>query len=558
MKGASFMSSRVEEIILNELYAHNYDNMDDLIENANSLINLFNINEVEYNKITQHIRFEVFDVDRFVKVNNCKPITNPRAFDRDGIPSSDGVLSNEIFGLTMEDRAGTYAYIDLHGYFMDPSCYKTWIRIDSKVRNCVHGIGTYSLDKDGYIVEDDKGSTGIEFLRKNIDKIQFKPSKSVKRDLSINYLEKNRNKIFINKYIVIPPFYRDKNTSNSRAVGLGGINKLYTNLIVATNALETTQDFMFDASDAMRGRVQETILNIYDWFCGNNNPNMNTDVGVGLSGKFGVINRANLAKTANFSSRLVISSSELKYERPEDRLVDIDHSAIPLAAIMAEFRDFIMFQVRHFFDNEFVGKETYPIMDKDGQVKYVRVQDPEITFSDDRIKLEMDRYVHGYNNRFVPVEIPVEDLKGPFYMRFKGVGVTEDMIVRDEEGNIVNTENPESIVNRRMTWLDIFYMAAIEATKNKHVLITRFPVDSYTNQFITKINITTTVQTEQLVFNNIYYPFYPRIRESDIGIDTSNTFIDTLQPSNKGIRCIYTYIRFSDSRIEWVIYIIKH
>ena len=526
------MSSRVEEIILNELYAHNYDNMDDLIENANSLINLFNINEVEYNKITQHIRFEVFDVDRFVKVNNCKPITNPRAFDRDGIPSSDGVLSNEIFGLTMEDRAGTYAYIDLHGYFMDPSCYKTWIRIDSKVRNCVHGIGTYSLDKDGYIVEDDKGSTGIEFLRKNIDKIQFKPSKSVKRDLSINYLEKNRNKIFINKYIVIPPFYRDKNTSNSRAVGLGGINKLYTNLIVATNALETTQDFMFDASDAMRGRVQETILNIYDWFCGNNNPNMNTDVGVGLSGKFGVINRANLAKTANFSSRLVISSSELKYERPEDRLVDIDHSAIPLAAIMAEFRDFIMFQVRHFFDNEFVGKETYPIMDKDGQVKYVRVQDPEITFSDDRIKLEMDRYVHGYNNRFVPVEIPVEDLKGPFYMRFKGVGVTEDMIVRDEEGNIVNTENPESIVNRRMTWLDIFYMAAIEATKNKHVLITRFPVDSYTNQFITKINITTTVQTEQLVFNNIYYPFYPRIRESDIGIDTSNTFIDTLQPSN--------------------------
>ena len=30
---------------------------------------------------------------------------------------------------------------------------------------------------------------------------------------------------------------------------------------------------------------------------------------------------------------------------------------------------------------------------------------------------------------------------------------------------------------RRLTWCDIFYQAAVEATKNKNVLITRFPIN---------------------------------------------------------------------------------
>ena len=36
---------------------------------------------------------------------------------------------------------------------------------------------------------------------------------------------------------------------------------------------------------------------------------------------------------------------------------------------------------------------------------------------------------------------------------------------------------PESITHRKLTWCDIFYMAAVEATKNSHILITRYPVN---------------------------------------------------------------------------------
>ena len=35
-----------------------------------------------------------------------------------------------------------------------------------------------------------------------------------------------------------------------------------------------------------------------------------------------------------------------------------------------------------------------------------------------------------------------------------------------------------------------------------------------------------------MYFNNTYYRFYPKIREEDIGSNTSNKFVDTLNLSN--------------------------
>lgn len=508
--------------VLRELAFVARTNLDvtEFMEEANNILYSEAISEAQYNKVTEHLRLEILTPEEFVKKNECKPITDPRAFLRDNIPSDEGLLSNKIFGITKDDRAGIFAYIDLHGTFIDPSCYKTWIRLDGKIRNVVHGIGTYRVNDLGEIVEDEKGQTGIDFLLKNINKIKFKSSESIKRDIKIQYLEQNRNNMFIKKYIVIPPFYRDKNTGNSRVVGLGGINKLYNDLIIATNALLATQDYMFDASDSMKGRVQELILNIYDWFCGNNNKNINTELGTGISGKFGVLRRANMSKTANFSSRLVISAPELKVEKPEDMMVSFDKSAIPLAAAITEFRDFVMFHTKRFFENEFMGVETYPIIDKDGNIKYVVPEDPNIVFSDERIKQEMERYIHGYNNRFVPVEIPIEGTTEKYYMKFKGRGATP------------GEANPESIYNRRLTWCDVFFIACNEAVKDKQILITRFPIDSFANQITTQAVISSTKETEPMYFDNTFYKFYPKIRREDIGTDTSNKFVDTMKLSN--------------------------
>ena len=504
-----------EENVLRELAftADGYDDISEFLECGDELLYTFLLEQSDqdqYDKITRRLELDIFDVEKFVKINNCPCVTDPRAFISNNIPSNEGLLSNKLFGTAFNERSGIFGYIDLHGWFLDPSCYKTWIRLDPKIKNVVFGVKYYRIDQYGDLVEDEEnGDTGLDWLRKNMNRIRFRQSDSKSKQLSIKYLEQNRDRMFIDKYIVIPPFYRDKNTASSsrRTVGLGGINKIYNNLIVAANALTATQDFGFDASYSMQAQVQEIMLRIYDWFCGNNNEAIKADAGQGLSGKLGIVKRAAMSKTSNFSTRLVISCAELKVDRPENLMVTFDKSAIPLYAVITQFRDFVMYYTRLFFQNEFRGAQTYPVMTKNGQFKSIVPEDPEITFSDERIKMEMDRFVHGYNNRLVPIEIPVEGTNEVYYMKMK------------EQ-------------DRRLTWCDVFYMASVEATKDKHVLITRFPIDFFSNQITTKIEVASTKETEPLEVNGVMYRFYPKIREKDIGSDTSNTFSDTLVFNN--------------------------
>ena len=514
--------------ILNELamYSELYLDIDEFLSESDMFIEGLDMEEGQYNKVIDRLKLDILDIEQFVEKNHCKCVSNPRAFSGSNIPSKDGLLSNEIFGFTMEERMGTFGYIDLHGWFLDPSCYKTWIRLDPRVRNIVHGTKYYIINEKGDFVEDEEnGDTGLTWLHNNIKKIRFRPSTSRTKSISLKYLEQNRDNMFIKKYIVIPPFYRDKNSASSsrKAVGLGGINKIYNNLIVSSNALTATQEYGIDASDAMNGRVQEYILTIYDWFCGNTNKNLDKkDSGQGMSGKLGILRRTNTSKTANFSSRLVISAVDLKSaDRPEDLMVTYDKSAVPLYAAITQFRDFVMYHTRQFFENEFTGAHTYPVVTKNGQTKVIVPESPEITFSDERIKKEMDRFLHGYNNRFVPIEVPVEGSNEKYYMQFKGRGVDPNNKVSD---------NP--LADRRLTWCDVFYIACVEAVRDKHILITRFPIDYFSNQFVTKVEVSSTKEMEQIEYNGVIYKWYPKIREEDIGKDTSNTFVDTLRFSN--------------------------
>ena len=56
--------------------------------------------------------------------------------------------------------------------------------------------------------------------------------------------------------------------------------------------------------------------------------------------------------------------------------------------------------------------------------------------------------------------------------------------------------------------------------------------DSFSNQFTTGVEVASTKETEEVEYNGVLYKWYPKIREEDIGTDTSNRFVDTLRFSN--------------------------
>lgn len=473
----------------------------------------------------KHLRVDLVDPDKLVEVNNLREVTNPVFFVRNGVPSPDGLLSNEIFGITKYDRANTFAYIDLYETFINPLIYKMWCKSDSGIKDCVHGIRRFTITDNGELKEDLNGETGIKFLIKNIDKFKLKRTSSKRRDMQVNFLEKYMGtpQMLIKKFIVCPAFYRDVNNDKGK-VAIGAINELYRNLIVFVKALRESADYGLNLSDATRGRIQETLTQIYDWFGSGTtiNGEKTSDV---IPGKLGVLRMSVMSKTTDYASRLVLSAPELKVEKLDDIEADLDYSVLPLASACVNFLPFIMYHVRRFFENEFSGDSIIPAIDKDNTIKYLHPKDYQIEFSDERIKKEIDRFCTGFSNRFIPIEVPT--IEGPVVRtRFKGRSISAE----DFANKADLSKYP--IQDRDLTWCDILYMAAVEATADKHILITRYPIDSYFNQYPTRIRIASTNKTTPMVVRNRFYKNYPYITQADIGSNTSNSFIDTLNISN--------------------------
>ena len=120
------------------------------------------------------------------------------------------------------------------------------------------------------------------------------------------------------------------------------------------------------------------------------------------------------------------------------------------------------------------------------------------------------------------------------YLIFKGYNVEDEAIIeKTKTGSSMTTDGLNfSIKERPLTWCDLIYMAAIEITKDKAVLITRFPVDTYWNQFPAKIKVVSTIDTEPMIVNNTFYREYPKIRIQDINKNTTNKFVDVALPNN--------------------------
>lgn len=462
-----------------------------------------------------NLQVSLLDVDDFVKKNNLVEITNPVIFDASSNPTSDGLLSNTIFGITKESRASTFAYISLKKKFLQPLVYRIWSKVDSKIKSIIHGIGTYSIDKSGNIIEDPKGDNGIDFLRKNLDKIKFRETDSIKRERYVKFLNDNRKNFFTDKLIVIPPFFRDIKVDGGK-ISVGDINKLYINVMVSASAIGDSTEYGFSIGKSVEGRLQEGLIEIYKWFGTGTDSNPNG----GLPGKFGVIRRANLSKTTDYATRLVMSAPKLDVENMEDIRADFDYSVLPMTSAAANFFPFVIFHMRRFFENEFIGDTKYPILDKDGSIIYGEIEDYQIQFSDEVLKKELDRFIHGYSDRFRPVKVLCRVKGKQEYLDLKWKGFYKEPDVK-----ALKNERP-------LTWCDVIYMACEEAVKDRMILITRYPIDTFYNEFATKIRLSSTIETEEAVFDNVVYTHYPKIRKEDISKDTSSSFIDTMNICN--------------------------
>lgn len=448
----------------------------------------------------------LLDEEKFIKINNLQEVTNPVSFEKGMIPSSDGLFSNEIFGMNIYDRRHTWAYIDLKNHYLNPKIYITLKSLNRAFEAVIYGTKTFKIDK-GVLVEDESGGTGIEWLYDNWEKISFEKNDSNKRTSRIDMLNNHsKNEIFCTKWVVCPAFYRDVNLQNNSSgrPKVPEINDLYAAIIRNVNIIESGNNFDFMLNSVV-GKVQSLLVDIY---------NLMKEK---INGKNGFLRRAILGKSIDYCARVVITATPYDNESVYDQYINFYYTGIPMSYCCAQLTPFIIWWVNGFFRTRLVShKDQFPVLNDKGEKVYVHLDNPESVFNDTYIEKNLTRWINNPSSRFDLLELPIRDsdkekfgIKKPKYMSLVGYAYTTTTMAKEDVSKGSNTNGVE--VNRPITWTDILYMALVDVTADKHAQITRYPVLDYLGTFFSRIYVISTRKTVPMIINDTLYETYPYI-----------------------------------------------
>lgn len=463
------------------------------------------------------MRVDLIPMKELIRINKLEEVNNPVVFEKGYTPTSNGILSKEIFGVSVKERKLNFAYINLNGHFLSPIVFKILKRLNRNFESVIAGNKNFVI-KDGVLVEDEEnGETGIEWLYDNWHKLKFSKNASMMRNERIDVLTKTpKDHLFLEQYLVIPAFYRDVNLQaamgQKQTPKLPEINDMYCKLIRQANVLASGNTFDFFLNST-RHKLQLELVEIYNHLKSK------------IDKKQGIIRKSLLGKSVDYGSRLVISAPVFTANKPEDMQVSFFYTGVPLAQCCSLFTPFIVSWVRRFLQRELEQSGgTYPVKTKSGEIRRLKLKDPELYFNEEYIKKQMDRFIFAAGDRFQKIELPIdpkEGFEGKVYLRISG---------RFMDPNKTETQSP--LMNRAATWCDLFFMAAVDVTSDKHILITRYPLLDYFGIFATRISVLSTHNTIPMYIGDKVYKHYPVIDLNKSPQEVSSMFIDTLTMSN--------------------------
>ena len=458
--------------------------------------------------------------DKLIEENGLKEVTSATWFKRGSIPTDDGLFSPVIFGETPQERKVTHAYINLRRKFFHPYIFEMISKLSKKIKTVAQGSGCWVIE-DGTLLEIkdpqdaryDEDNTGLTWLIENFRQIKFKETGAQLNTEILKLLNTlSDDDIFITKWIVIPIFYRDFDDRSGKK-SIPEINYMYQTILQNVNSFDN--EILSIAKNITMYKIQTTMVEMRQF-------------GQKLiEKKNGAIQKSIIGKAPDRCGRGVISCPSLNgCDSPNDCIVDILHSGIPLSYCIILGYPFVMKWITEFFEDTFRNKQTMPAMKKglDGKmvIENVPIVDQTEIYTHDYIhkKLEMFKKTYGAE-RFETIKIKCKD-GTEAEMLFTGKSYA-----RDPDNALANT-----ISNRPMTWTDIVYLASENMLSDKHCYITRYPLEDYFGTFPSKVAVLSTIKTSPVIINGKVYPHYPVIDLSVPPNEVATQFIDTFSISN--------------------------
>lgn len=450
------------------------------------------------------MRMDICNLDKFIKVNNLQEVTNPVTLDNGTYPTEDGLLSYSIFGLAGSyDRKTIFAYIDLKKRFLHPLMYIMLRQMDHKISKVVNGTGYFTIVNGELVEDNEKGNTGLSWLYENFDELKFRRSGKSRRDNKVNIVETlDKNEIFVNKWLVIPAFYRDVNLSKKTngKISLDELNTIYVKLLGLTQSMNNEFDFMGLLTES---KIQSLLEEIFEFLTHY------------VEKKDGLIKSNLLGKTVDYSTRGVISAGRFKTNTASNQLVKFSYTGIPLSHLCNLFYPFFVYQIQKWAEDVFLNVRTLPVIEaKSGKRVECEIVNGMDSFTPDKIKKMLSLYIKSPSNRLDTIKVHVR----------------KDGQIKELPLNLFRDK-----LRRDFTILDLVFIVAHKVCEDKHVYITRYPVNNFQSIYPSRITIMSTYETQELEIDNKYFENYPVINKSE-GLPKADgeniNYIDTIIPHN--------------------------
>lgn len=458
------------------------------------------------------------EMDKVVRINALQQVTNPIYVDKRA-PTPDGVLSYEIFGTSVSERRARMAYIDLGGHYMHPLAANLLYAYDRRLSDLLFARKYYRFDKEkGDLIEDpENGRAGPEFLWEIWGKIKVKDKETVTTKEIQKFYERPREKLFITKWLLLPAFFRDLNTSSGTFTKSSNeLNNWYASILSYVETLRRYSSVFQHTDSLTRARVNTLLVKIYKKLMIENLK--------GNPSKFGMLRRYLQGRNVNYSARMVITASNQNKSSYKDVQVKYAEAMLPLAYTISCFYPFVMYELKRFFDMEFIQGGKVPVQDrKTKEIVYKTFQD---SFDENHLASLILRYLNSPGNRYDLIETPP-----------------------DADGNVYNIMltgrfgKENTTTTKPITLTELLYIVAIRATKGKHVMVSRYPLDNFNGQFTARVVVSSTVRTQPALIGQEVFPFFPLIEGNP-----ENNFIDTMIFSNTYLKAMGGDFNGSESR----------
>lgn len=477
------------------------------------------------------VNVSLIDTEAFIRQTGAMEVTSSlRTEPTTGNFHPHGLFSETIFGSpTSPERMRLFGYVALNTRIIHPKIFHNLIRLKRFFTSVMSGDTYAYFDNNEKMLvactEDTSGAgTGYAFFVEHLPKLQIPKSDSLVTQNRVEVLNKFRDNLFIDKWIIIPAGFRDYKEDSSGRGTTDDINKLYGSLINLTKAVNPSAGER-PVFDGIRLAIQKRCNSIYEY--------LNNILAGGQGGKHGFLQHKYGHRALAYGSGNVISAAtfnEATVDSPRYHTIDI--TKIPIVMAVASFQPVVVYQLKHVFMNGVINADhaqASAISPDTYELKYIHIKQKVI-----------DQFVTGKglaklierfkDTHFRNMEVVIPDDEGKNHYMF--------LVYEDGDKIYLFRNMPEFKASfgagfdekkvHPMTYVEMMYIAVYLATKDKFVQITRYPAIEIGSSFITRAYISTTSPSKLVTFSTLgENPVTVTLPDWPI---RGNQYVDSTQP----------------------------